>query len=84
MVQRTVSCKKSIGTIIKNPEMLRLVSDHLKTKKMCKNEVKKFLFVIRYVPDRYKTEEMFDKAALENGGTFESVPDRYKTQKNVQ
>ena len=29
------SSKISIGAIIKNPEMLRFVSDHLKTKKMC-------------------------------------------------
>ena len=32
----------SIGTIIKDPEeMLELVLDHLKTKKMCKQAVKK-------------------------------------------
>ena len=43
--------KISIGAIIKNPEMLRLVPDHLKTKKMCKYVVKKFSFVIKYVPD---------------------------------
>ena len=30
----------SIGTIIRNPEMLRLVPNHLKTKKICKNAVK--------------------------------------------
>ena len=29
--------KISIGAIIKNPEMLRVVPDHLKTKKMGKN-----------------------------------------------
>ena len=27
--------KKSIGAIIKNPEILRFVPDHLKAKKMC-------------------------------------------------
>ena len=32
--------------------MLRFVSDHLKTKSMCKNVVKKLPFVIRYVSDR--------------------------------
>ena len=32
-----------IGTVIKNPEMLKFVSDHLKTKKMCKHVVKKLL-----------------------------------------
>ena len=43
--------KISIGTIIKDLEMLRFVPDHLKTKKMCKNAVKKLLFIIKYVPD---------------------------------
>ena len=32
--------------------MLNLVSDHRNTKKMHKNAVKKFLFVIRYVTDQ--------------------------------
>ena len=35
--------------------MLKFVTDHLKTKKMCKHAVKTSLFVIRYVPDQYKT-----------------------------
>ena len=52
--------KISILTIVKNPEMLRYVSDHLKTKNMCKNAVKKFPFVIKYVPDQYKTNEICD------------------------
>ena len=43
--------KKSIGTIIKNPEMLKFVPDHLKTKNMCKHAVIILPFVIRYVPD---------------------------------
>ena len=45
----------------KNPEMLRFVPDHLETKKMCKNAVKKLLFVITYVPDRYSdaNDELF-------------------------
>ena len=33
----------SIGAVMKNPEMLELVLDHLKTKKMCKHAVKKLL-----------------------------------------
>ena len=41
----------SIGTIIKNPEMLKFVPDHLKTKTMCKHTVRKLAFVIRYVLD---------------------------------
>ena len=61
--------------------MLRFVPDHLKTKKMCKHAVKKFLFVIRYIPDQYKTHEMCDKAILENSGTLKSVPGCCKNQK---
>ena len=44
--------KISIGTIIKNPEMLKFVPDHLKTKKMCKNAIKKLPFVTWHVLDR--------------------------------
>ena len=33
----------STGTVIKNPEMLMFVPDHLKTKKMCKHAVKNYL-----------------------------------------
>ena len=43
--------------------MLKFIPDHLKTKRMCKNAVKRF--VIMYVPDRYKTQEMCDKVILE-------------------
>ena len=35
------SSKISIGAIMKNPEMLRLIPDHLKTKKTRKHEIKK-------------------------------------------
>ena len=45
------SPKINIGVIIKIPEMLKFVPDHLKTKKICKYAVKKFPFVLRYVPD---------------------------------
>ena len=45
--------KISIGTVIKDPEMLRFVRHHIKTKKMCKNVFKKLPFVIKYVPDRF-------------------------------
>ena len=30
--------------IMRNPEMLKFVTDHRKTKKMCKHAVKKLLF----------------------------------------
>ena len=33
----------NIGTVTKNPEMLKFVSDHRKTKKMCKHAVKSYL-----------------------------------------
>ena len=48
------SSKISIGAVIKNPEMLKFVPDHLKTKKMCNCAVKILPFIIRYVPDKYK------------------------------
>ena len=60
----------SIGTVMKNAEMIKFVSDHHKTKKMCKHAVKKLPFLIRYVPGRYKTQQMCDNAILENGGTY--------------
>ena len=48
---RYKSFKISIGSIIKIPEMLRFVSDHPKTKKVCKQVVKKCQFIIRHVSD---------------------------------
>ena len=65
----------SIITVMKNPEMLKLVSYHLKTEKMCKNAVRKLPYVLRYVPNQYKTQQMYDKAILENGVTLKSVRD---------
>ena len=38
--------KISLETIMKNPKVLRFVSDHLKAKKMRKNAVKKSPFAI--------------------------------------
>ena len=75
------SSKISIWAIIKQPQTLRFVPRHLKTKKICKHAIKKFPFVIRYVPDRYKAQKMCDKDSLENGETLESVPNFYKNQK---
>ena len=45
-----ISVKISIRKVIKNIEMLKLVPDHLKTKKICKHAVKKLSFLIRYIP----------------------------------
>ena len=70
--------KISIGAIIKNPELLKLVPCHLKNKEMCQNIAKKLPFVIRYVSDWYKTQEMCDQVILENGGTLMFVPYCYK------
>ena len=41
---------------MKNPEMLRFVPEHRKTKKMCKHVAEKSPYLLRYVPDRYKTQ----------------------------
>ena len=52
---------------MKNPEMLKCVPDHLKTKRMCVHPVKKLPYLLlRYVPNQYKTQQMCDKAILEN------------------
>ena len=74
------SVKISIGTVIRNPEMLKFVPDHLKAKKINKHAVKKLPFLIRSDPDQCKTHQMCDKAILENGGTLKPVPDCYKNQ----
>ena len=65
---------------MKNPEMLKFVSDHLKTKKMSKHVVKKLPYLWRYLPDQYAIQRIGDKAILENGRTLKSVPDCYKNQ----
>ena len=38
-ISNYISLKISIGSLIKKPEMLRVLLDHLKTKKMCKHAV---------------------------------------------
>ena len=56
--------KISIGAIIKDPEMLEIIPGHLSTKKMCKNAVKKSLFILgisemlMFIPDCYKDQNM--------------------------
>ena len=54
----------SNAAIIKIPEMLRLVPDHLKTKKMCKDAVKKLPFIIGHVTDWCKTQQSCDVITL--------------------
>ena len=60
--------------------MLKFVTDHPKTKKMCEHAVKKLPYIFRYVPHQYKTQQICDKAILENVGTLKSIPDCYKNQ----
>ena len=45
---------------MKNPEILKFVPDHFKTKKLCKNAVKKLPYLLKYAPDQYKTQQMCD------------------------
>ena len=63
----------SIGTVIRNPGMLKFVPDHLKAKKMCKYAFKKLLYLLRYISVQYKTQKMCHKVILENGGTLKCV-----------
>ena len=49
------SIKTSIGTVMRNPGMLKLVPDHFKKKIMCEHVVKILPFLKRNVPDQYKT-----------------------------
>ena len=65
----------SIVTVIRNPEMLKFIPDHLKTKTFCKHAVKKLRYLLKYIPDQYKTQQICEKGILENGRTLSSVPD---------
>ena len=73
----------SIGTVMKNPEMLKLVLDYLKTKIMCKYAARKLPYLLKYVPGQYKTQEMCDKAIPENGGTLSMFLTAAKIKKCV-
>ena len=57
--------------------MLKLVSDHLKTKHLCKHAIEKLRYLLRYVSDQCKGQKMCDKAVLENDGTLKSVTNCY-------
>ena len=41
------SAKISIGTVMRNPEILKFAPDYLKTKKICKPAVKKLPYLIK-------------------------------------
>lgn len=60
--------------------MLKFVLGYLKTNKMCKNSVKRLLFVTMYAPDRYKTYEMCNKVIRENERMLRLIPDCCKIQ----
>ena len=75
------SFKISTGAVMKNPEIPQIVSDHLKTKKMNKNVVKKLCFVIRYVSYWCKTQQMCDKTDGNYPHALAFVPECYKAQK---
>ena len=47
---------------MENPEMLKFVPDHLKTKKMCKNVITKLPDLLGYAPDQYEGQKWCDKA----------------------
>ena len=51
----------SIVTVTKNPEMLKFVLDHLKTKRMCSHAIKKLPYLLRYVPDQYNLNKCVKK-----------------------
>ena len=44
-----MSLSISTGTVMKNQEMLKFATDHLKTKKLRKHAFKKLLYLLRYV-----------------------------------
>ena len=46
----------STVTVMKNPEMLKFIPDHHKTKKMSKHAVKILPYLLRYAPDQYKIQ----------------------------
>ena len=46
------SVKINIITVMRNPEMLQFVDDHLKTKKVYKHAVTKLPFLIKIVLDQ--------------------------------
>ena len=53
-----------IGTVKKDPEMIKFVRDHLKTNKIWKHAAKKLPKLLGFVPDQYKAQQMCDKTNL--------------------
>ena len=72
---------KNIGAITEDLEMLRLVPDHLKTKRMFKHAVENLPFLTKYVPDWFTTQRIYDKITQGNSGIIMFISDFYKDKK---
>ena len=68
----------NIRTVMRNPEILKFIPNHLKIKIMCKHAVKKLSYLVRNLSGQYNTQQMVEKAILEYSGTLNSIPDCYK------
>ena len=44
----------SIGAVMRNPDILKVFPNDVKTKKMCKYALKKLPYLLRYVPDQLR------------------------------
>ena len=55
----------NIGTVMKNPKILKFIPVILKLKRCVSMQLKIFPYLLRYVPDQYKTQQMCDKVNLE-------------------
>ena len=89
----TDDCKSpeiSIGAIMKNPEMLKFVTDHLKTKKipdwyktqeMCHIIIYKDPFMLIYCPNIYKTQRMCDETVDDCLAALKVISDWFVTWK---
>ena len=64
-----------IGTVINNPEMLKFVPDHLKTKRMCKHAVKKLPYLIRCV--MFLIDIRLTKCVIKNQEMCNKAVDNY-------
>ena len=64
------------------PEVLKFVPDHFKTKRMRKWAVEGEPEALEFIPDHFKTKKMCDRAVEDEPDTLEFIPDYLKTQKN--
>ena len=72
------SVKTSIGTIMRNLEMLNFFLIIWKLKKCVSIQLKNYLCL--YVPYQYKTQQMCHNTTLEKDGALKSACDCYKNQ----